>query len=381
MYLVNSRGDKSAKFYTRRWGQSVLFSIFLLTIYSYSAIYSSNSFARSAKVPLVVVDQAQTQAVIKQVPLTGTVTSPKVGRLSSEVSGQVKILEVDIGDKVKKGDTLLQLDREIEALNLKSFKAETLQSREELAEAKRRYESGKRLRKQSGISKEEIDQRLAELKIAEAALQYRQAAEQKQQAIVNRYTIKAPFSGIISEKLTEVGEWVETGKPVLTLVAMDELRIDFQVPQELYTQINDDSQITITLDALPGKKLTGKIDALVPVSDPSARTFLVRTKLDNSNINMTPGMSAQVMLRLNTGQSGVVVSRDAIMRYPDGRVTVWVVKLDSEIPKVSEQHVEVGHSFDGKVSIVEGLQADAIVVVEGNEALKEGQIVQIHNQK
>ena len=162
---------------------------------------------------------------------------------------------------------------------------------------------------------------------------------------------------------------------------MDELRIDFQVPQELYTQINDDSQITITLDALPGKKLTGKIDALVPVSDPSARTFLVRTKLDNSNANMTPGMSAQVMLRLNTGQSGVVVSRDAIMRYPDGRVTVWVVKLDSEIPKVSEQHVEVGHSFDGKVSIVEGLQADEIVVVEGNEALKEGQIVQIHNQK
>ena len=381
MYLVNSRGDKSANSYTQRWGQSVLFSIVLLTIYSYSAIYSSNSFARSAKVPLVVVDQAQTQAVIKQVPLTGTVTSPKVGRLSSEVSGQVKILEVDIGDKVKKGDTLLQLDREIEALNLKSFKAETLQSREELAEAKRRYESGKRLRKQSGISKEEIDQRLAELKIAEAALQYRQAAEQKQQAIVNRYTIKAPFSGIISEKLTEVGEWVETGKPVLTLVAMDELRIDFQVPQELYTQINDDSQITITLDALPGKKLTGKIDALVPVSDPSARTFLVRTKLDNSNANMTPGMSAQVMLRLNTGQSGVVVSRDAIMRYPDGRVTVWVVKLDSEIPKVSEQHVEVGHSFDGKVSIVEGLQADEIVVVEGNEALKEGQIVQIHNQK
>ena len=141
MYLVNFRGDKSANSYTQRWGQSVLFSIVLLTIYSYSAIYSSNSFARSAKVPLVVVDQAQTQAVIKQVPLTGTVTSPKVGRLSSEVSGQVKILEVDIGDKVKKGDTLLQLDREIEALNLKSFKAETLQSREELAEAKEQLDA------------------------------------------------------------------------------------------------------------------------------------------------------------------------------------------------------------------------------------------------
>ncbi|WP_455218755.1 efflux RND transporter periplasmic adaptor subunit, partial [Kaarinaea lacus] len=377
MYLDHSRGEKIANFYTRRLGQSVLFSISLLSIYSYSAIYSNNSFASSAKVPLVIVDQAQTQAVIKQVPLTGTVTSPKVARLSSEVNGQVNTISVDIGDKVKKGHTLLQLDREIEALNLKAFEAATLQAREELAEAKRRYESGKRLRKQSGISKEEIDQRLAELKIAEAALQHRQAAEQKQQAVVNRHTIRAPFSGIISEKLTEVGEWVETGKPVLTLIAMDELRIDFQVPQELYTQINGNSLISITLDALPGKKLTGKIDALVPVSDPDARTFLVRSKLTNSNINMTPGMSAQGMLRLNTGKSGVVVSRDAIMRYPDGRVTVWVINFDSEVPKVSEQRVKVGHSFDGKISIVEGLQGDAIVVVEGNEALKEGQTVRI----
>ncbi|WP_455199752.1 efflux RND transporter periplasmic adaptor subunit [Kaarinaea lacus] len=381
MYLDHSRGEKIANFYTRRLGQSVLFSISLLSIYSYSAIYSNNSFASSAKVPLVIVDQAQTQAVIKQVPLTGTVTSPKVARLSSEVNGQVNTISVDIGDKVKKGHTLLQLDREIEALNLKAFEAATLQAREELAEAKRRYESGKRLRKQSGISKEEIDQRLAELKIAEAALQHRQAAEQKQQAVVNRHTIRAPFSGIISEKLTEVGEWVETGKPVLTLIAMDELRIDFQVPQELYTQINGNSLISITLDALPGKKLTGKIDALVPVSDPDARTFLVRSKLTNSNINMTPGMSAQGMLRLNTGKSGVVVSRDAIMRYPDGRVTVWVINFDSEVPKVSEQRVKVGHSFDGKISIVEGLQGDAIVVVEGNEALKEGQTVRIHNQQ
>lgn len=379
MYLGSPNDEKLTKAFAQRWRLWALLLFTLVTVCS--TTYSNKVFAKSPKTPLVVVDKAHTQTVIKQVPLTGTVTSRKVGRLSSEVSGQVKTIKIDIGDNVKKGDTLILLDREIEELNLKAFQAATLQAREELTEARRRYESGKRLRKQSGISKEEIDQRLAELKITEASLQHQQAAEQKQQAIVNRHTIKAPFGGVISEKLTEVGEWVETGKPVLTLIAMDDLRIDFQVPQELYTQIDSESQISITLDALPGKKLTGSIDALVPVSDPSARTFLVRSKINKSNINMTPGMSAQGVLQLNTGKTGVIVSRDAIMRYPDGRVTVWIVNFDSEIPKVSEQRVKVGHSFNGKVSIVEGLQADTIVVVEGNEALKEGQTVQIHSQK
>ncbi|WP_455203123.1 efflux RND transporter periplasmic adaptor subunit [Kaarinaea lacus] len=351
----------------------------LLTLYS--ATYSVSSFAQSPKVPLVVVDKAQTQAVIKQVPLTGTVTSPKISRLSSEVSGQVKSIKVDIGDKVKKGDVLILLDRDIEALTLKAYQAATQQTQEELIEAKRRYESGKRLEKQNSISQEEIDQRQAAVKIAEAALQKQLAEEKKQQAIVKLYTIKAPFSGVISEKKTEVGEWIETGQPTLTLIAMDQLLIDFQVPQEFYTQINSTSQFTITLDALQGKKLEGKIVAIVPVSDPSARTFLVRTKLEGSNINMTPGMSAQGVLRLNTGQEGVIVSRDAIIRYRDGRIAVWVVKNDGNTTTVSEQVVKLGHSFNGKVSVVEGLQAGATVVVQGNESLKNGQAVRIHGSQ
>lgn len=344
-------------------------------------IYNTNSFAKSPKVPLVVVDKAQTQNVIKQVPLTGTVTSSKVSRLSSEVSGQVSNIKVDIGDRVSKGDTLLQLDNEIEALNLKASQAATQQAREELAEAERRFESGKRLRKQGGISKEELEQRQANVKISKAALQKQLAEEQKQQAIVNRHTIKAPFNGVISEKLTEIGEWVDTGKPVLTLIAIDKLQIDYQVPQELYTQINDASQITISLDAIPDKTFEGKIVATVPVSDPDARTFLIRAELDNKEVTITPGMSAQGMLRLSTGLTGVVVSRDAIMRYRDGRIVVWVVRNEGETPKVFEQVVKIGHSFSGKVSIIEGLQAGTTVVVEGNESLKNGQTIRIHSSQ
>lgn len=358
---------------------SPVIMFFASSIFIVFLTFSTDSLAKAPKIPLVVVEKAQTQNVIKQIPLTGTVTSSQVSRLSSEVSGHVSVIHVDIGDRVKKGDPLLQFDREIEALNLKAIQAAKLQSQEELSEAKRRYESGKRLRKKGGISKEELEQRQANVKIAEAVYQRQFAEEQKQQAIVNRHTIKAPFNGVISEKLTEVGEWIDTGKPVFTLIAMNGLQVDFQVPQELYSQIDNKSQITIRLDAIPDKTFEGKIDAFVPVSDPDARTFLIRTNLDTDMVNMTPGMSAQGMLRVNIGKTGVVVPRDAIMRYRDGRVAVWVVSTEGESSKVSEQIVKTGHSFSGKVSIVEGLQAGTTIVVQGNESLKNGQTVLIHS--
>ena len=341
-------------------------------------ISTTVTLAASPRIPLIVVDEARTAAVVKQVPLTGTVTSPKVGHLSSEVSGQVDTVNVDIGDHVKQGNVLLQLDREIEDLNLQASRAASQQAREELADAKRRYESAKRLKNQNSISIEEIEQREAEVRIAEAVLQRQLAEERKQQAVVKRHTVKAPFGGVISEKLAEVGEWIEPGKPILTLVAIDELRVDFQVPQEFFTHIDDNSRISITLDALPGKEFEGKIDAVVPVSDPSARTFLMRVDVDTEGVKITPGMSVHGTLRLNTGQQGVVVSRDALLRYPDGRVTVWVVNQKGDAATVSEQAVKVGHSFDGQVSIPQGIQAGMVVVVQGNESLQEGQTVRIH---
>lgn len=350
------------------------------TVLITTGFFYGNCHAASAKTPLVVVEKAEIQSVVKQVPLSGTVISPKTAQLSTEISGRIKQINVDIGDKVKRGSPLLQLDREIEALNLKALKAASQQAQEELNEARRRYENGDRLRAQNHISQEEFEQRLARFKIAEATVQRRLAEEQKQQALVKRHTLLAPFNGVISQKLSEAGEWLDKGKAVLTLVAMDKLNIDFQVPQEYYPQMDRESHISITLDTQADRTLSGKIQAIVPVSDPKARTFLVRTKIKSAT-GITPGMSAQGMLRLNTGQAGVVVSRDAIIRYRDGRITVWVVHLDGEIPKVSEQAVKLGHSFNGKVAIVEGLRADAIVVVQGNESLKQGQTVRIHSSE
>jgi RND family efflux transporter MFP subunit len=338
---------------------------------------AGNAFAAGDRSPLVAVSAALTDTVIKQVPLTGTVTSARVARLSTEVSGRVETVKVEVGDTVETGTVLIELDRQIEQLTLQALGAAVAQSEAELADARRRYQDAQRLRQQKSISENELRLLEAEVEVDTATLRQKQAEQRRQQARVDRHTLRAPFGGAISERLTETGEWIEPGTPALTLVAVDDLRIEFRVPQEFYNRIDSNGAVGVTLDALPERKFQGRIDAIVPVSDASARTFLIHVKVDAGEARLTPGMSVHGQLRLSTGREGVVVSRDAILRYPDGRVTVWVINPDSEPPTVSEKRVVTGHSFGGLITIREGLQAGEVVVVRGNESLQEGQQVRI----
>ena len=94
---------------------------------------------------------------------------------------------------------------------------------------------------------------------------------------------------------------------------------------------------------------------------------------------ITPGMSARGKLSIDTGREGVTVPRDAILRFPDGRVTVWVVDAGDDLPVVREQLVQTGSEFNGSVEVTNGLTAGDVVVVRGNEMLQEGQAVSILN--
>ncbi len=344
-------------------------------------LFNSTSIAVADRFPLVVVSTAKTDTLIKQVPLTGTITSARVAKLSTEVSGQVEAVNVEVGDRVESGAALVELDREIAQLTLEALQASTRQASAELADAKRRFQDVKRLRERKSISENEMRLLEAEVEIDGATLKQKRAEEQRQQARVERHTLRAPFSGVISERQTETGEWIEPARPVLTLVAVDELRIEFRVPQEFYPRINQQSTLSVTLDALPDREFDGAIAAVIPVSDSSSRTFLIHVKVDAGDARLTPGMSVHGKLNLTTGRQGVVISRDAILRYPDGRVTVWVINANSDPPTVSEKRVSTGHSFDGLITIREGIRANDVIVVRGNESLQEGQQVRIHSRQ
>lgn len=216
----------------------------------------------------------------------------------------------------------------------------------------------------------------AELRIATAALERLQAERRQQAEVVARHTLVAPFAGVVSRKLTELGEWVETGTPVIELVDTARLRLDVQAPQERYYQIAPGAPVEVRVGAFPGRVFAGTVAAKVPVKDPSARTFLVRVRVEDAGERLTPGMSAEARFSLRGEGQALVLPRDAIVRHPDGGASVWVLNGGSPAT-VSARTVRLGRTLAAGVEIVAGVDAGTRVVLRGNETLREGQSVRV----
>lgn len=327
--------------------------------------------------PTVLVGLAEQVSLIEEVQLTGTVVSPRISKVSTEVSGIIEVIKVGIGDHVVAGQEILELDSELSALSLAAARAATEQAVQEVEDAQRRLFDARKLAKRQNVSANEIESLAAEVRIDSAGVERVRAEQQRQAARLLRHKLSAPFAGVVSRKLVEQGEWVAPGQPVVELVATSGLRIDFRVPQSVYAKMEQAGNIRIKLDALPDQTFDGAIETIIPVTDPTTRTFLIRAQLKDPEVRLMPGMSASAVLRLNTGKLGVAVPRDALIRYPDGRIVVWVVNQEDGQPRVSERRVQTGLSFNGKVAVTGGLLPDASVVLQGNEALRDGQAVVI----
>lgn len=328
-------------------------------------------------VALVEVAHARLKPVVTVIPLTGTITARDQASLSSRVSGLVSAVYATAGDRVEKGEKLVSLDPTLEKLELEEAQAASAEALATLAEARRRHDEAKRLGPRQGIAESEIRGLGAEVKIAEAKLERLRAAERHRQELVARHDVYAPFAGVVTRRLAEEGEWVDTGTPVMELVGNENLRLDLRVPQEHYPYIDGNAEVRIRLDAMPDRPIDGRISAKVPMSDTSSRTFLLRVQLSPSDAQITPGMSAQAELRLPGGERVLTVPRDAILRDAYGASRVWTLEDIDGAPVATQHTVQVGRSFDGNTELRNGLAPDARVVVRGNEALREGQSVRV----
>ncbi len=343
-------------------------------------IFAFVATAAAAQAP-VHVEPVSIRTIVERVNVTGTVTSPRTAVLSTAVAGLVADIAVDQGRRVEVGDEILRLDAELAELALERAFVAVQQRETALADAKRRLDEAEQVGPERGIARTQIESLRSEVASEEASLATSRIAAREQAAIVERHRLKAPFAGVISERYSELGEWVNPGDALLELVATDNLRFDFRVSQDFFGDIGEETSVEITLDTLPDQTLPGRVSAIVPVKNPGARTFLVRVLADASesaaSLAISPGMSASGVFSLDTGRTGIAVSRDAILRFPDGRVTAWVVDARDGVPVVHEKIVRTGLEFQGYVEVSSGLAEGDRVVTRGNEALQEGQTINI----
>ncbi len=321
----------------------------------------------------VTVAEATRGEVAEVVSVTGTVTAERRASLSARTAGLISSVAVDAGSRVEEGEVILELDSTLAGLALEGTTEAVGEATAQLTETRRLYEEGTVLAKSGGLPTTEAAARAAALRVQQAAVKQLDIGRRQQAEIVARHRLVAPFAGVISEKMAEVGEWVETGVPVLELVEVDAVRFDVRAPQEFYGSLAEGDGATVRLDSKPGEEFPAKIAVRVPVKDAVTRTFLIRLDVDAGKDVMAPGVSGTAEFRLASGREAVTVPRDAIVRQPDGSVGVWVV-LDG---KVESRSVEVGSRMGEMVEVQSGLKAGERVVVRGNESLQAGQAVEV----
>lgn len=321
----------------------------------------------------MLVATSEQSDIVRVVQITGTVTALRDAQLSVQTAGLVASLRVYEGDQVEKGDLLLELDASLALHQSDAAVAAQQRSQSALADAKRRLEEARRLAPLQSIAETVVKDLEAEVAEDEAALRETTAALRYRRGVLEHHRLRAPFAGVISDRSAELGEWVIPGQAVLSLVSTNELILDIQVPEDYLGKLELGARVDFSLGADKETRYLGRVEALVPVTDPTVRTFLVRVRPEAGFERMLPGMSALANLSLVTGEVGVTVPRDAILRYSDGRVVVWVVEQHDGQSVAAERVVQTGLSFGGRVEIRDGLEAGLPVVVKGNESLRNGQ--------
>ena len=354
-------------------------SEFILTLKRLAALLFATTtcfLGYSQSATPVTAEIAQINAAPATFRYTGTITAKREAALSPRVAGLVSIANAEAGFEARKGDVLVSLDNTLAKIELaeQTFALEAANAERDNAE--RLLNEAKQLG-DANFPRTEREARKTALRLAEVGVQRAAAAVQRQQEILERHQIIAPFDGVVVSKNAEIGEWVQTGNTVLHFISAKNLRLDIEVPQEQLDVILESPSVSVSLSGRNASLLTARIEARSPKVDPKTRTFMVRLALEKTPNTVKPGMSAEAVFQHQPDKPQLIISRDAIIRYGDGKTIVWAIETSKGESRATRREVTLGSTRGSLIEVLSGIAPDESFVVRGNESLQEGQAIVI----
>jgi RND family efflux transporter MFP subunit len=337
----------------------------------------------------------QKMTVQRQVDLAGTLLSPDQARVSSEAAGIVRSVLVDIGREVRAGDPLVRLDEQ--ELKLAAARAESAlrQTRAQLGmhaaldgsdtpppddeigsvrnalanreDARAASERAKALSARGIISPVDLQTAETRLKVAEAAyqsavdnargqkalLQDRRAAYDLAVKQMKDATVRAPISGIVSERLVQVGEFIGERTPVATIVQIDPLKLRTGVQERHAGVIQPGLEVEFRVESFGDQVFRGRIAHVSPALDQTMRTFTVEAIVANADRRLKPGFFAKGVILTRKDENVLAVPDSAVSTFA-GVSSVYVVKDG----KITQQNVELGVRQQNLWEVLGGLKGD-----------------------
>jgi membrane fusion protein (multidrug efflux system) len=307
----------------------------------------------------VTVEVAKVQVVklVDDVQAVGSLRSRQGVMLRPEVSGRITQLNFRDGERVRKGQVLVQFDDQLQLAQIK-------QSQAELSIAQANHKRNQELLAQNFVSQRSLDESAANLEVAQAKLALAQAT-------AARLKILAPFDGIAGIRNVNVGDYLKDGTDIVNLEDIDTVYVDYRLPERYQTQVRSGQRATVELDALPGRTFEARVQAVDPLIDANGRSVGVRASITNQKLLLRPGMFARVSTVFGVRDKALVLPEEAIVPQGGRQFVMKLVPGPDNDTLVSQRvPVKVGIRRPGQVEILEGLKEGDTVVTAGQQRLQ-----------
>ncbi|MGE4240376.1 efflux RND transporter periplasmic adaptor subunit [Ramlibacter sp.] len=317
------------------------------------------------RAPAVEVARVETIKLTDDVQAVGSLKSRQGVVLRPEVSGRVVQLNFRDGERVRRGQLLVQLDDQLPQAQLQQAEAE-------LSIARANHKRNQELVAQNFISAQRVDESSANMQVAEAKLALARAT-------VQRLRILAPFDGIAGIRSVNVGDYLKDGADVVNVEDMDAILVDFRLPERFQTKVRRGQVALIDVDALPGRRFSAQVLAVDPLVDANGRSIGVRGCIDNRQLALRPGMFARVTAVFGERDDAKLIPEEAIVPQ-GGRMYVYKLSEAANQNMRTAQRVEVttGVRQPGRVEITQGLNAGDLVVTAGQQRIqRDGMAVRV----
>jgi membrane fusion protein (multidrug efflux system) len=314
----------------------------------------------STEAPVIAVSIIE----VKPVPmrdvtlLPGTTEAWQDVQVAADTSGRIEWIGPQEGERVNKGDLLVKID-------VSALKAALDHAEAQFKLADGLYQRRRRLFERKIIAKEELDQSATQRTLA--ATDYEQIKVKYDQGFP-----LSPISGIINYLHVDVGEFIDTGKPLADIVNIDRIKINVRVPELDIRFVRKGQKTPVRIDAFPEKELTGVVDFVTFKADPATKTFLVRTVIDNPLADIRPGMIARVVFVRQIIPDALSAPLFALVDKGGERL-VFVEKDGVAHART----VSIGVIEDDQVQITSGLSPGDHLIVKGQTEVEDGMKVSV----
>lgn len=320
-------------------------------------LFSSVAMLAQAAEPLATVP-VQFREVAQTYSAEGVVEATRQSTVSAQISGRVKEINFDIGDRVKKGQVILRIDEREADQAVAGSQAQVLQAQAALQNAKANYERSLQLFEQKFISQSALDKAQSDYKMAQAQAAASEAGA-RQSAITQTYTsVIAPYPGVVSARMVEMGEMVMVGKPLMTGFDPSQMRVIVNVPQYKLADIGQAPRVSVEVPSLSRWVKAASV-VVQPSADVRTHSTQVKITLPDNEPGLYPGMFVRAHFvvgkanKLLIPSSAVVKRSEVVAVYvvdEKGGISLRQVRV-SDVPSANEVEVLSGLTRGERVAL------------------------------